>query len=105
MRFSFHLLSIMIACAGFTACERKITPSNLRVLKPDMTTKEVESILGAPSQMRSGPELVSREVKTLPVTRYIYEQGGGKVELVFVGDRLAEGPAKGTPAIEGKLGK
>ena len=76
-----------------------------------MTTKEVESILGAPDRIHAGPELVSREVKTLPVTRYVYEQDGKKIELVFVGDRLATGPAKGgtpinsAPAIEGKIGK
>lgn len=71
------------------ACGRKITDSNLRVLKPEMTTKEVESILGAPTHVETGPELISKEVKTLPVTHYIYEQNGKKVELLFVGDRLS----------------
>lgn len=105
MRSIFLLLSAILVSAAFGACERKIAESNIRVLKPEMTTKEVESILGAPNRVKTGPELVSREVVTLPVTRYIYEQNGQKIELTFVGDRLAEGAEKGTPAIEGKLGK
>ena len=73
------------------ACERKITNANLRVIKPDMTTKEVESILGPPTRIEAAPERVSHEVKTQPVTRYVYEQNGEKVELTFVGDRLGSG--------------
>ena len=99
------LLSVVLASAACGACERKIAESNLRTVKPDMTTKEVESILGTPNRVKAGPELVSREVKTLPVTRYVYEQNGEKFELTFVGDRLAEGPIKGIPSIEGKIGK
>ncbi|MCX6968116.1 MAG: hypothetical protein NTZ46_10150 [Verrucomicrobia bacterium] len=88
----------------FTACGRKIKESNLNVLKPEMTTKEVESILGAPTRVEIDSELVSKEVKTLPRFRYVYVQNGQKIELLFFGDRLAE-TKKGIPAIEGKLGK
>jgi hypothetical protein len=34
-------------------------------------------------------------VKTLPVTRYVYEQNGRQVVLKFVGDRLATGGVEG----------
>ena len=92
-----------------SGCQRKIKEENLQVLRPEMTTKEVESILGAPTRIEVGPELVTREVKTLPKTRYVYEQNGKKIELDFIGDRLAEGAPNPTgkplPAIEGKLDK
>ena len=105
MRPSILLLSAVLASVAFSACERNISEANLRAVKPDMTTKEVESILGAPNRVQTGPELISREVKTLPVSRYVYEQDGKKIELVFVGDRLATSSVDGVPAIEGKLGK
>jgi len=83
-------------------CQRKIKEANLRVLKPDMTAKEVESILGAPTRIEVGPE-ITRDPQTLLVTRHVYEQNGKKIELRFVGDHLATGSVNDTPLIEGKL--
>jgi hypothetical protein len=83
---------ILTACA----CGKRITDANLDQVKPDMSTKEVESILGAPSRTEAPPELKSQEVKTLTVTRYVYEQDGKTVTLTFVGDRLATGGVEGT---------
>jgi len=68
-----------------------------------MTSKEVESILGAPTRVETGPELVSSEPKTLLVTKQFYEQNGKKIELRFVGDRLATGSVDGVPAVTGSL--
>ncbi|MEI6350617.1 MAG: hypothetical protein WCP06_05865 [Verrucomicrobiota bacterium] len=79
-----------------SACERRISDANLREVKPDMTSKEVESILGQPGKVEASTELKSAEVKTLPVTRYVYEQNGKKVTLTFVGDRLASGGVEGS---------
>jgi len=108
MRPSLLLLSSVMALVLLCGCERKISNANLRVIKADMTTKEVESILGVPTHVEPAPELVSHEVKTLPVTRYVYEQNGEKVELVFVGDRLSSGSSlSGTNAamIKGHVNK
>ena len=106
--FSSLRLLIVLALfttAAFNACERKITNANLHAVKPDMTTKEVESILGAPNKIETVSEPPAEAIKTLRVTRHVYEQNGKKIELTFVGDRLVEGPAKGTPAITGTIGK
>jgi hypothetical protein len=92
-----------VALLALTGCERKISEANLNAVKPDMTTKEVESILGAPTRVESAPELVSQEVKTTPVTRYVYEQNGKKIELLFFGDRLGTGAKNGVPAMTGTL--
>jgi hypothetical protein len=86
------LLLLLLALEG---CGRSIGDANLSQVKPDMNTKEVESILGPPTRIESPPELKSQEVKTVPVTRYVYEQDGRTVELTFVGDRLASGGVKG----------
>ena len=89
-------LFVLIAVSALAACSQKITDANLHEVKPDMTTKEVESILGQPRRVESPPELKSREVKTLPVTCYVYVQDGKEVTLTFVGDRLATGGVNGS---------
>lgn len=80
---------------AFSGCGKRITDANLDRVKSDMSTKEVESILGPPTRAESPPELKSQEVKRLTVTRYVYEQNGQTVELTFVGDRLASGGVRG----------
>ncbi|MDD5350986.1 MAG: hypothetical protein PHQ12_12310 [Chthoniobacteraceae bacterium] len=106
--FSARRLALLAAAALslglLSACDREITDANLKLIKPDMTTKEVESILGAPNRVVTVSEPSAEAVKTLPIVRYVYEQKGQKIELTFVGDRLGEGP-KGAPAITGTLGK
>lgn len=87
------LMLLLASCLA--ACSRHITDDNLKQVKPDMNPKEVESILGPPTRVDSPPELKSQEVKTVPVTRYVYEQDGKTVELTFVGERLASGGVKG----------
>lgn len=89
-----HFL-LLLLLATLPACGRHITDANLDRVKLDMSTKEVESILGPPTRTESPPELKSQEVKTLAVTRYVYEQNGKTVELTFVGDKLASGGVKG----------
>jgi len=41
---------------GMTACERRLTDANLSHIKPEMTTKEVEAILGSPMRVEATPE-------------------------------------------------
>lgn len=97
-------LLMCLLLPGLAACSRHVTDANLRQVRPDMSSKEVESILGQPTRTESAPELKSTEVKTLPVTRYVYEQDGKTVELIFVGDKLASGDG-GQPAIKGNFDK
>ncbi len=89
-------IALALALTVLTACGPRITDANLAEVKPDMTTKEVESILGPPTRSDSPPELKLPTYKTLQVTRYYYEQNGEKVVLTFVGDRLASGGIDGT---------
>ena len=100
--FLFAAVALCFCGLLLGGCQRKIKEANLRVLKPDMTAKEVESILGAPTRIEVGPE-ITRDPQTLLVTRHVYEQNGKKIELRFVGDRLATGSVNDTPLIEGKL--
>jgi len=81
---------------GFAGCSRNISNANLNQVKPDMNSKEVESILGPPTRTESSPEPKTEEVtKKVTVTHYFYEQNGHTVELTFIGDRLASGGVNG----------
>ena len=94
-----QLVVALLACLLLEGCERQITDANLSAVKSDMTSKEVESVLGPPTRVEVPSELKTQELKTMKVTRYIYEQKGKKVELLFVGDRLA------TNGVNGKFGE
>ncbi len=86
----------VLACVTLlVGCERQIKDVNLSAVKSDMSSKEVESILGPPTRIEVPAELKTQELKTMKVTRYIYEQNGKKVELLFFGDRLATGGVNG----------
>ena len=73
-----HAISIflLMTLPAISGCSRHITDANLHEIKSDMNTKEVESILGPPTRQEFPMELKSPEVKTMVVTRYVYEQDG-----------------------------
>ncbi len=71
-----------------TGCGPRITDRNLDEVKPDMSKKEVESILGQPTDIKSHELTLQTQMKTLQATRYYYEQAGHRVELIFVADKL-----------------
>jgi len=77
----------LLALSGW-GCGKRISDANLREVKPDMSTKEVESILGQPTRMQSHELPLQTQQKTLNATVYTYEQEGKTVDLFFVGDKL-----------------
>ena len=84
---SFAILALT-ACLVFPACKRKITDANLSCVKMDMSPKEVESILGPPTQQETREMPLQADVKTLPVLRYVYQQNGKTVTIHFVDGKL-----------------
>jgi hypothetical protein len=75
-------------CITLSGCERHLTDQNLSCVRLDMSPKEVESILGQPSQQETREMPLQEDVKTLPVLRYIYLQNGKTVVLHFVDGKL-----------------
>ncbi len=71
-----------------TGCGRQITDRNLAEVRSDMSKKQVESILGQPTSVKTHELTLQTQMKTLQATRYYYEQAGKKVELIFVADKL-----------------
>ena len=78
----------LAACLVLPGCKRKLTDSNLGCVKLEMNPKEVESIMGQPTQVETRTMELQSDVKTLPVVRYVYEQNGKTVVLHFVDGKL-----------------
>jgi hypothetical protein len=96
MKSAFPFLLVLLALA-LQGCGREVRNANLNEVKPEMSVKEVESILGPPSRTEFSSPAPSQEVvKNVPITHYYYEQNGRTVKLTFVNDRLASGGVEGS---------
>ena len=73
------LLMLLISCAG-----RKITKANVDEVGEGMSKKQVESILGPPT------ELDNKDFLILKKTTYVYRQGKDTVTIVFKDDKVVE---------------
>jgi len=73
------LLLIIGGCAG-----RKITKANVDEVAEGMSKKQVESILGPPS------ELDNKDFLILKKTTYVYRQNKDTVTIVFKDDKVVE---------------
>ena len=82
-----HLVPLL-CCTLLAGCGRRVTDANLDCVKPEMSSKEVESILGQPTKVKTHELTLQTQMKTLPAARYYYTQDGQTVELVFVNDKL-----------------
>ncbi len=88
------VLAALAAALFLSGCQRQIDNDNLAAVRPQMSTKEVESILGQPDRTETTPAPTAPAPTS--ITRYIYEQNGQTVELTFKGDRLAEDGIRGS---------
>ena len=73
------LLMLLISCAG-----RRLTKANVDEVAEGMSKKQVESILGPPS------ELDNKDFLILKKTTYLYRQGKDTVTIVFKDDKVVE---------------
>ncbi len=77
--FLFLLIFVSLSCVG-----RRITKANVDEVSEGMSKKQVESILGPPT------ELDSKDFVIMKKTTYIYRQGKDTVTIVFKDDKLTE---------------
>jgi outer membrane protein assembly factor BamE (lipoprotein component of BamABCDE complex) len=73
------MLVLEISCAG-----KRITKANVDEVAEGMSKKQVESILGPPT------ELDNKDFVILKKTTYVYRQGKDVVTIVFKDDKLVE---------------
>ena len=77
--FLLILLLLSISCVG-----RRITKANVDEVAEGMSKKQVESILGPPT------ELDNKDFVIMKKTTYVYRQGQDTVTIVFKDDKVVE---------------
>jgi outer membrane protein assembly factor BamE (lipoprotein component of BamABCDE complex) len=73
------VLMLLLSCVG-----RRITKANVDEVAEGMSKKQVESILGPPT------ELDNKDFLILKKTTYTYRQGKDTVTIVFKDDKVVE---------------
>jgi outer membrane protein assembly factor BamE (lipoprotein component of BamABCDE complex) len=73
------LVVLIAGCVG-----RRLTKANVDEVAEGMSKKQVESILGPPT------ELDNKDFLILKKTTYVYRQGKDTVTIVFKDDKVAE---------------
>jgi outer membrane protein assembly factor BamE (lipoprotein component of BamABCDE complex) len=80
-----QLLLVLILVLALGGCAgRKITKANVDEVGEGMSKKQVESILGPPT------ELDNKDFLILKKTTYVYRQGKDTVTIVFKDDKVVE---------------
>jgi len=77
--FLLLLIFVSLSCAG-----RRITKANVDEVAEGMGKKQVESLLGPPT------ELDNKDFLILKKTTYVYRQGNDTVTIVFKDDKVVE---------------
>ena len=88
------LILVTAAMLATTGCEREFANRNLEQLKPNMSQKEVESIIGNPDRIEKAELELETQKKTMSITRYFYNQKGQTIVLQFQNGRLINTPEK-----------
>ena len=88
------LILVATAMLATTGCEREFANRNLEQLKPNMSQKEVESIIGNPDRIEKADLELETQKKTMSITRYFYNQKGQTIVLQFQNGRLINTPEK-----------
>jgi outer membrane protein assembly factor BamE (lipoprotein component of BamABCDE complex) len=76
------MLLLVLAIGGCVG--RRITKANVDEVSEGMSKKQVESILGPPT------ELDNKDFVIMKKTTYVYRQGKDTVTIVFKDDKLTE---------------
>ncbi|MEI8342135.1 MAG: hypothetical protein WCH43_11470 [Verrucomicrobiota bacterium] len=84
--FSFPLS--LLALALLAGCEQHISEANLKQIRPEMSPKEVESIMGQPARIEKFQMEVQTHKPVLDGVRYYYEKDGKTIALHFVDGKL-----------------
>jgi len=78
----------LAAVALLAGCSQHLTDANFKQVRPEMSPKEVESILGQPARIEKFQMEVQTHKPVLDGVRYYYEQDGKTIALHFVDGKL-----------------
>jgi quinolinate synthase len=85
-------IAVAVAAIGLTGCHRHFTNRNLEQLRPNISQKEVETILGHPDRTEKVELELETQKKTMAITRYYYQQNGQTIVLHFQNGLLLNQP-------------
>ncbi|HEY0789484.1 MAG TPA: hypothetical protein VGD78_00340 [Chthoniobacterales bacterium] len=87
-------VALLGALASFGACHRQIDERNLLQLRPNISQKEVETILGHPNRTEKMELELETQKKTMAITRYYYDRNGETIVLHFQNGLLVNEPER-----------
>ncbi|HXP34380.1 MAG TPA: outer membrane protein assembly factor BamE [Chthoniobacterales bacterium] len=79
-----RLLLVVVILLSISCVGRRITKANVDEVAEGMSKKQVESILGPPT------ELDNKDFVIMKKTTYVYRQGKDTVTVVFKDDKVTE---------------
>jgi len=85
-------IALAVATISFASCHRHFDNRNLEQLRPNISQKEVETILGHPDRTEKVELELETQKKTVAITRYYYQQDGQTVILHFQNGFLINKP-------------
>jgi outer membrane protein assembly factor BamE (lipoprotein component of BamABCDE complex) len=83
-RVVFRFVLVLVLVLEISCVGRRITKANVDEVAENMSKKQVESILGPPT------ELDNKDFLILKKTTYVYRQGNDTVTIVFKDDKVVE---------------
>ena len=84
LRFVSRFVLVLLVALSISCVGRRITKANVDEVAEGMSKKQVESILGPPT------ELDNKDFVILKKTTYTYRQGKDTVIIVFKDDKVVE---------------
>jgi outer membrane protein assembly factor BamE (lipoprotein component of BamABCDE complex) len=84
LRIVWRLLLVLILALEISCVGRRITKANVDEVAEGMSKKQVESILGPPT------ELDNKDFVVMKKTTYTYRQDKDTVTIVFKDDKVVE---------------
>jgi outer membrane protein assembly factor BamE (lipoprotein component of BamABCDE complex) len=84
LRTASRLLLVLVLMLEISCIGRRITKANVDQVAEGMSKKQVESILGPPS------DIDNKDFVIMKKTTYVYRQGKDSVTIVFKDDKVAE---------------
>jgi outer membrane protein assembly factor BamE (lipoprotein component of BamABCDE complex) len=84
LRIVFRFVVVLVFALEISCAGKRITKANVDEVSEGMSKKQVESILGPPT------ELDNKDFVILKKTTYVYRQGKDLVTIVFKDDKLVE---------------
>ena len=84
LRKFFRLFLVLLVLVSVSCAGRRITKANVDEGAEGMSKKQVESILGPPT------ELDNKDFLILKKATYVYRQGKDTVTIVFKDDKVVE---------------